>query len=117
MPADAEAANVSEYNNVCISTRGDLTTMPDVDADHVVYRNQKLKRGGVATYLPIIFDPDGVMPAYVEFKFPLLISHPKLYAYVQTSNAAAAGSVRGYIIFTYVLLSDALAIEALEAFR
>lgn len=113
---DIPAAGAIEYVQVAISTRDDLTAMPTMDDEHVVYLHQQYVRGGVATYVPLIQSENRYMPPFIEFKHPLLISHTKLYPYIQSTNAAAQ-TVNGFILFTYVLLSDALAIEALEAYR
>lgn len=117
LPADAEVANTTESVTFCLSTRSGLTAMPNLDEEHVIFINQTIKKAGVATYLPFILDRDNYLPRYVEFKYPILISHPKIYPYLVSSNAAATSTCYGFMLFTYVLLDADLAIEALEAFR
>lgn len=116
-PEDAPAANSVENSAFCLSTRSGLTTMPEQDEEHVIYKNKYEVRAGVATYLPMQILQDVEMPHHVEFKHPLLISHPKIYPYLLTTNSGTAGRVRFIIAFTYVLLDRDLAIEALESFR
>jgi len=117
MPADAPASGAIEQVLFCLSTRADLTGMPTMDAEHVIYMTNVVIKAGVAVYLPLILDRFGYMPPYVEFRYPLLISHAKLYPYLISTNVAAAASMYGFLLFTYVLLDADLAIEALETFR
>jgi hypothetical protein len=116
-PEDLPSAGAEEYVIVFLSTRADLTAMPDLDDEHVIAITALNLHAGVATYLPLISRTNRYMPPYIEFKHPLLISHPKIYAYIKSSNSSAAASAKGFILFTYVLLDADLAIEALEAFR
>lgn len=117
MPEDLPATGATEYVGICLSTRSGLTTMPNLNAEHLIYRNQKRLKAGVGTYLPLIFTPDEYMPQYTDFKNPLLISHAKLYPYIISSNSSSKATGFGFLLFTYVLLDADLAIEALETFR
>lgn len=116
-PADLPSTGASEYVKFTLSTRSGLAASPAINEEHVVYQCQTTVEGGVGTYVPLLYINDNIMPPYVEYKHPLLISHAKLYPYVISSNSAAAATVKGYILFTYVLLDADLAIEALESFR
>lgn len=116
-PQDLPATGALEYVKFALSTRSGLTDMPTLDEEHVIYMNCREIKAGVGTYLPLIFDGNAYMPAYYEFKYPLLISHNKIYPYIKSSNSSVAGACWGFILFTYVLLDADLAIEALEAFR
>lgn len=116
-PVDAVAANSLEQVIFCLSTRSDLSGMPYMSDEHVIYMTSIVIRAGVAVYLPLTLDRQGFMPPYVEFKHPLLISHPKIFPYILSSNVASPASMYGFILFTYVLLDADLAIEALESFR
>lgn len=117
MPQDNPAALATESIIFCLSTRSGLAAAPSIDEEHVIYMCQVGIRAGVAVYLPLILRTDFFMPPYVEFKHPLLISHPKIYPYVISSNSSSPTTVRGFLLFTYVLLDADLAIEALESFR
>lgn len=116
-PEDLPSTGAREQVTFCLSTRSGLTVMPNFDAEHVIYIHQVGLEAGVGTYLPLVLDRESYMPAYVEFKHPLLLSHPKIYAYIQSTNSSATATCRAYILFTYVLLDADLAIEALESFR
>lgn len=116
-PADNPSAYGNESVTVALATRSGLTTMPNIDEEHCVYKNGLYNRAGVGTYLPMNVNRHRFMPSYVQFKHPLLISHPKIYPYILSTNSAAAATGRGYLLFTYVLLDQGMAIEALEAFR
>lgn len=116
-PQDLPASGANESVSFALSTRSDLAAMPDLDEEHVIYRTQIRIEAGVAVYLPLIAQTDEYMPAYVDFKHPLLISHPKIYSYIVSSNSSSAASCFFFLLFTYVLLDADLAIEALEAFR
>lgn len=116
-PADLPSTGAVEYVRFALSTRSDLTSMPGLQEEHVLFKTEYMIKAGVGTYLPLISIRDRIMPPYVEYKLPLLISHAKLYPYVQSSNSAATASVYGYILMNYVLLDADLAIEALEVFR
>jgi hypothetical protein len=116
-PQDLPSTGNREYVAFALSTRSDLTAMPGINEDHVVYKNQVSIDAGVGTYLPLLEDRDSPMPRYMEFKSPLLVAHDKLYPYILSTNSSAAASVAFWILFTYVLMDDAIAIEALEAFR
>jgi len=116
-PVDAPAAGAKEYVAFALSTRSDLAALPHMDAEHVIFLTMATLKAGVAVYLPIVLDRQGYMPPYVEFKYPLLISHAKLYPYILSTNASSPASMYGFLLFTYVLLDADLAIEALESFR
>jgi hypothetical protein len=116
-PEDLPATGTEEYVSFAISTRSDLVAMPAMSDEHVIYRTQNSLYSGAGTYLPLIHNKDGYMPPYVEFKYPLLVSHTKLYPYLLSSNSSAPAGCYVYLLFTYVLLDADLAIEALEAFR
>lgn len=117
MPQDLPAAGTTEDIAFCLSTRSGLSAFPNIDDEHVIYITQMIVKAGIATYLPLITRNDQYMPPYVEFKHPLLLSHAKIYPYVLSSNSSTKANVRGYLLFTYVLLGADLAIEALESFR
>lgn len=116
-PQDLPASGATEDVSFALSTRSGLAAFPNLDDEHVIHINQTLVKAGVAVYLPLVIEHGQYMPNYVEFKHPLLISHPKLYPYLLSSNSSAKARVRGFILFTYVLLDADLAIEALEAYR
>lgn len=116
-PEDLPGTGAMEYVKCCLSTRSGLTAMPSLDAEHVIYLNQTQIEAGVGTYLPLMYINDSIMPPYVEYKHPLLISHAKLYLYVLSSNSSAKATARIVITHTFVLIDADLAIEALEAFR
>ncbi|GAI25675.1 unnamed protein product, partial [marine sediment metagenome] len=98
----------------CLSTRSGLVDMPQISEEHVIYRTQI--RVEALTLTEVLIRQE-YMPAYVQFKHPLLISHPKIYPYVLSSNSATLGACYFFILFTFVLLDADLAIEALEVFR
>lgn len=116
-PEDSPSAGGEEYVRFALSTRSGLTAFPSMDDESVIFATSIELRAGVATYLPLVYRNDRYMPNYVEFKHPLLISHPKIYPYIISSNSSAAATCKGFILFTYTLLDADLAIEALEAFR
>lgn len=116
-PKDSPAAGATEYVLFALSTRSDLSSMPNMDEEHVVFMTMVAVTAGVAVYLPLVLDRLAYMPPYVEFKYPLLISHAKLYPYLLSTNSINAASMYGFLLFTYVLLDADLAIEALESFR
>lgn len=116
-PQDLPATGATESIVFTLSTRSGLTATPTMDEAHVIYQCQIALKGGVGTYLPLVYRNDQYMPPYVEFKYPLLISHERLYPYVISSNSSGTADIYGYLLFTYVLLDADLAIEALEAFR
>lgn len=117
MPEDLPATGASEYVDFALSTKEGLTSMPNVNEDHVIYRNRLEIAAGVATYLPLLAFEDRFMPHYINFDKPLLISHAKIYPYIVSTNSSAASWVRGWLLYTFVLLDQGLALEALEAFR
>lgn len=115
-PADAVGAAAVEDVTGAISTRSALSTIPEMDEEHVIYKRGIRRRAGVATYLPEQ-TYERFMPPVTNFPLPLLVSHTKLYPYVISTNAAAFGDFRGYLFYNYVDVSGELAVEALEAFR
>ena len=115
-PADQVGAGAIEWVGFALSTESGLTTLPELDDVHCIYHTYRVIRGGVATYVPALTVNDGYPPAY-QFDSPLLIPHPKIYAYVQSSNASATHKVYFRIGFTYVALSGPEVMEALEVWR
>lgn len=117
MPQDLPSTGAEEKVEVVLSTRSGLAAMPNIDEEHVIYKNAIMIKAGVGTYLPLIWTRDLDMPAYVEFKYPVLISHARIYPYIKSTNSSQTASWDGFLLFTYVLLDADLAIEALESFR
>ncbi len=117
LPEDIPATTASEFNWGGVSTRSGLTAIPSIDEDHVIYSTEISITGGVATYVPLVRDTNRHMPQVTNFPKPILVSHTKLFPYVESSNSSATSIFAGYIFFNYVLLDGALAIEALETFR
>lgn len=115
-PEDNPAATTTEYVRGCIATRSGLASMPNLDEEYLLYKTGKNYRGGVATYIPLIQNLED-MPTYCTFDPPILVSHSKLYPYVQSSNSSAAASFKGYIFYFFVDIDGSLAVEALEVFR
>lgn len=116
-PQDLPSTGNTESVVFSLSTRSGLTATPNFDDEHVIYQTGVAIKGGVGTYLPLIMRTDQYMAPHTEFKYPLLISHAKLYPYIISSNSTSLAEMFGFILFTYVLLDADLAIEALEAFR
>lgn len=115
-PEDNPAATTSEIARGAISTRSGLASMPDVTDESTLYKRSVVIHGGVATYIPeVLYEED--MPAYATFPIPLLISHPKLYPYVLSTNSSNPQSFKGHIFYNLVDISGDLAVEALEVFR
>jgi len=116
-PEDLPSSGGVENIAFALSTRDDLSGMPELNDEHVIFKNKTEVRAGATTYLPLVVDKDVDMPHYIEFKHPLLISHPKIYPYILSTNSTVQGIGRIFIMFTYVLLDADLAIEALESYR
>lgn len=117
LPEDNPAATAQETAYGSISTRSGLTSIPALGDEHCVYTTSKLIRGGVATYLPLVFDAEDLMPRNMRYVPPILLSHSRLYPYVLSTNSSATHTFQGQIWFNYVDITGELAIEALEVFR
>lgn len=115
-PADLPSTGATESNVGTISTRSGLAAMPTLDEEHVIYKRGLVVKAGVGTYLPLIWYANDMERLQI-FDPPILVSHSKLYPYVESSNASVLGDFRGYIFFIYVDVDGPLAIEALEAYR
>ena len=116
-PEDLPATGAQEAVYFWISTRSGLTTSPSISDEHIVYAACYSIRAGVGVYLPLIADKNKYYPSFHEYKYPILISHKKLYPYIISTNSSAAANVKFCLSYTYVLVDGELAIEALEAFR
>lgn len=115
-PQDNPAATTNEIVRGAISTQSGLSSMPDVDDEQTLFKRSVVVHGGVATYLPeVLYEED--MPAYARFDPPLLLSHPKIYPYVLSTNSSTAASFKGHVFYNLVDISGDLAVEALEVFR
>lgn len=115
-PEDLPSTGATEYVAAAISVNEDLTTMPNLQDKGTIYKTYKGTQAGVGTYLPLI-DVSTDMPPFTQFDIPVLVSHPSLNAYVQSSNSAAEATMKGFIFHNYVDVDGSLAIEALEVFR
>lgn len=116
-PADVPGINATETSWFALSTRSGESAIPNLEDESTIYLNAMQVRSGAAAGDPLLYDRDVYMPHYWEFAKPLLVSHEKIYPYILTSNAAAAGEAVCVLGFTYVLIDADMAIEALEAFR
>lgn len=115
-PEDVPATTAVEYTRGAIATRSSLSSMPNLDEEYLIYKTGISLKGGVATYVPLIQHYED-MPSYTVFDPPILLSHSKLYPYVQSSNSSAAATFKGYLFYFFVDISGDLAVEALEVFR
>ena len=115
-PADNPGSGGVEEASFALSTESGLSTIPNLSDVHCIYFHKITIRGTTATYVPVLAEVTGYPPAY-QFASPLLIAHPKIYAYVLSTNASATQTVRYRIGFTYVQLSGAEVMEALEVWR
>ena len=116
MPEDEPATGAEEYIDFCLSTESGLTSSPNLDDVHCIYKIRKGLHAGVATYLPQTSYINGY-PEHWQFIHPLLVPHPKIYAYIISSNSSAAAQVWYRIGFTYVRLTGPEVMEALEVWR
>lgn len=116
LPQDLPATGASEYVVFCLSVESGLSAMPAIDDIHCIYLNQFTIKAGVGTYLPLVCVEQGYPRAY-KWDEPLLIPHPKIYAYLQSSNSSTPQKVSYRIGFTYVDLGGEEIMEALEVWR
>lgn len=112
-PTDSPSAGTHETITFALSTESGLAAMPNISDVHCIYLHESALRSGVATYLPLVMDVNGYPPAY-QWASPLLIPHPKIYAYVLSSNASQVQRVYYRVGFTYVRLTGPEVMEALE---
>ena len=115
-PDDAPAANTIESQSFALSVTPNLTSLPQFHQIGTLYLCQQQYKAGVATYLPPLHYFSGFQPSH-QWIDPVLIANPKIYAYIQGTNAANTTMVRMRLGFTYVELDGAEAIEALEVLR
>lgn len=115
-PEDLPGTGAIEQVTGAISVNEDLTSMPNVNDKATIYKSLRATKAGVGTYLPLI-DYSSDMPPFVQFDIPVLISHPTLNSYIQSTNSSVAANMKGFFFHNYVDVDSALAIEALEVFR
>lgn len=104
IPADNPSAAAVEAIQFGLSTESGLSTMANISDIHCIYYHQFACKAGVATYLPITQNVAGY-PASWQWVDPLLIPHPKIYAYVLSSNASQVQTFHFRIGYTYVRLT------------